>query len=83
MALLVDEAVTYETLEKMAYQCDKAIKSVSLFDVYEGKNLEKGKKSYALKFIISNPEKTFTNEEIQAIMDKLIRTYEASGAQLR
>ncbi len=83
LALLVDEAVTYETLEKMAYQCDKAIKSVSLFDVYEGKNLEKGKKSYALKFIISNPEKTFTNEEIQAIMDKLIRTYEASGAQLR
>lgn len=83
LALLVDEAVSYETLEKMAYKCNPAIKTVQLFDVYEGKNLEKGKKSYALKFIISNKEKTFTNDEIQAIMDKLIAMYEKSGAQLR
>ena len=83
LALLVDESVTYESLEKIAYKCDPAITSVQLFDVYEGKNLDKGKKSYALKYIISNMEKTFTNDEIQAIMDKLIKAYESTGARLR
>ncbi len=84
LALLVDKDVRYEQLEKIAYKTDPAIQSVNLFDVYEGKNLPEGKKSYALNFVITNQERTFTAEEVQAVMDKLIRAYEKeAGAQLR
>ncbi|MBO4282893.1 MAG: phenylalanine--tRNA ligase subunit beta [Bacteroidales bacterium] len=84
LALLVDKSVTYAQLEKIAFQTDPAVKEVNLFDVYEGKNLEAGKKSYALSFRISNPERTFTADEVQAIMDKLIRAYEKeANAKLR
>ena len=84
LALLVDKKVCYEQLEKIAYKTDVAIQSVNLFDVYEGKNLPEGKKSYALNFVITNQERTFTAEEVQAVMDKLIRAYEKeTGAQLR
>jgi phenylalanyl-tRNA synthetase beta chain len=57
---------------------------MNLFDVYEGKNLEDGKKSYAIRLILSDKEKTLTNNEINAIMDKLIAAFEAKlGARLR
>ena len=84
LALLIDKNVTYEQLEKIAYKTHDAIKSVNLFDVYEGKNLPDGKKSYALNYVISNSERTFTADEVQAIMDKLIAAYvKEAGAQLR
>ena len=84
LALLVDKEVRYEQLEKIAYKTDAAIQSVNLFDVYEGEHLPAGKKSYALNFVITNTERTFTAEEVQAVMDKLIRAYEKeAGAQLR
>ncbi|MBP5396625.1 MAG: phenylalanine--tRNA ligase subunit beta, partial [Bacteroidales bacterium] len=84
LALLVDKDVRYEQLEKIAYKTDPAIQSVNLFDVYEGKNLPEGKKSYAINFVITNTERTFTADEVQEVMDKLIRAYEKeAGAQLR
>ena len=84
LALLVDREIRYEQLEKIAYKTDPAIQSVNLFDVYEGEHLPAGKKSYALSFVISNQERTFTADEVQAIMDRLIRAYEKeAGAQLR
>lgn len=84
LALLIDKEVTYEQLEKIAVKTSNAIRSVNLFDVYEGKNLPEGKKSYALNFVISNTEKTFTADEVQAIMDKLISAFTKEvGAQLR
>ncbi len=85
LALLVDKKTTYKEIEDLAFKTEKKyLKSVNLFDVYEGKNLEEGKKSYAVRFILFNKEKTLTNDEINRIMDKLILAYERElGAKLR
>ena len=69
MALLVDKSVTFADIEKIAYAVDrKLLKRVTLFDVYEGKNLEPGKKSYAVSFTLQDTEKTLTDKQIDAIM---------------
>ena len=52
------------------------LKSVNLFDVYEGKNLPEGKKSYALSFELLNEEKTLEDKEITEVMDKIIKIFE-------
>lgn len=85
LALVVDKNVTYDTLEKIGFKYgSKLVKSVSLFDVYEGDKIEEGKKSYALNFVLQNPSKTLTDEEINKVMNKLISAYEREiGAQLR
>ncbi len=85
LALLIDKHISYEEIEKIAFKIGKnLIKSVQLFDVYEGKNLEEGKKSYAISFIISDINKTLTNEEINNLMDNLITAYTKDlGAKLR
>jgi phenylalanyl-tRNA synthetase beta chain len=85
LALLIDKKITYKELEDMAFKTEKKhLKSVNLFDVYEGKNMEEGKKSYALRFILFDREKTLTNDEINRIMDKLILAYEKTfDAKLR
>jgi len=85
LALLVDKQITYKEIEDLAFKTERNyLKSVNLFDVYEGKNLENGKKSYAVRFILSNKEKTLTNDEINKIMDKLIVAYEKTlEAKLR
>ena len=60
------------------------MKQVSLFDVYEGKNLEAGKKSYAVNFTLQDNDKTLNDKQIDAIMQKLIKVYtEQLGAKLR
>ena len=72
MALLLDESVEFAQIEKIAYQTEKKLlKAVSLFDVYEGKNLPAGKKSYAVNFILQDESKTLTDKAIEAIMNKL------------
>jgi len=85
LALVVDKNVTYQQLEKVVTQFgSRHIKKVSLFDVYEGDNLPKGKKQYALNFVLQHPDKTMTDEEINKIMSKLLRTFEREcGAVLR
>ncbi|MDR1878052.1 MAG: phenylalanine--tRNA ligase subunit beta [Bacteroidales bacterium] len=85
LALLIDKQITYQEIEQLAFKTErKQLKSVNLFDVYEGKNLEDGKKSYAVRFILFNKEKTLTNNEINHIMDKLIAAFEKElGAKLR
>ena len=85
LALVVDKAITYDTLEKIAYKYgSKLLKNVSLFDVYEGDKIESGKKSYALNFVLQHAEKTLTDEDITKVMNKLIAAYEREiGAKLR
>lgn len=85
LALLLDKHITYQEVEKTAFKTEKKLlKSVNLFDVYEGKNLDEGKKSYAVRFILSHPDKTLTNDEINQVMDKLIKAYQKElGASLR
>ncbi len=85
LALLVDKEVNFAEIEAIAFKTEKKLlKRVNLFDVYEGKNLEAGKKSYAVSFFIQNPDKTLTDAETDAIMKKLIQQYEEKlGAKLR
>ncbi len=77
LALLVNKDVNFQTIKELAFKAEKELlKSVSLFDIYEGRNIEKGKKSYALSFILQNPEKTLTDKVIDKTMDKLIKTFQ-------
>ena len=73
LALLVDKKVEFAEIEEIARQTEKKIlKKVELFDVYEGKNLPVGKKSYAVNFILQDDSKTLTDKAIDTIMKKLI-----------
>lgn len=85
LALVVDQNMTYDTLEQIGYKYgSKLVKSISLFDVYEGDKVEQGKKSYALNFVLQHPDKTLTDEEINKVMNKLVSAYEReAGAKLR
>ena len=85
LALLIDKQVTYKDIEDLAFKTErKYLKSMNLFDVYQGEHLEEGKKSYAIRLILCDKEKTLTNNEINAVMDKLIAAFETKlGAKLR
>jgi phenylalanyl-tRNA synthetase beta chain len=85
LALLIDKAVQFEQLETLAYQSERTVlKSVNLFDVYEGDKLPRGKKSYALSFILQDENATLTDKQIEKIMEKLIKVYqEKVGAEIR
>ncbi len=85
LALLVDKTVEFAQIEAIAYQTErKLLQSVSLFDVYEGKNLPAGKKSYAVNFRLQDPTRTMSDKTIDAIMQKLIQNLTKQlGAELR
>ena len=77
LALLVDQKVSFAEIEKVAFDTDKKLlKEVSLFDVYEGKNLPEGKKSYAVSFILHDEEKTLNDSQIESIMSKIQKNLE-------
>lgn len=85
LALLLDKNILFDQIEKIAYKSEKKLlKEVSLFDVYEGKNLPEGKKSYAVNFVLQDDEKTLTDKQIDVIMKKIQSSLEKElGAQLR
>ena len=85
LALLLDKQVEFAQIEAIAYKTErKYLKSVELFDVYEGKNLPEGKKSYAVNFILQDEQKTLTDKQIEAIMNKLIANIKKElNAELR
>lgn len=85
LALLVDKGITFGQMEQIAYDTErKLLKRVELFDVYEGKNLEAGKKSYAVSFYLQDENQTLTDKVIEKIMGKLLRNFEEKlGAKLR
>ena len=84
-ALLINSDVRFADLEAAAYKTDrKLLKRVSLFDVYEGKNLPDGKKSYGMSFYFGDPHKTLTDKNVDRIMQKLQKEFEDNfGATLR
>ncbi|MBR6139186.1 MAG: phenylalanine--tRNA ligase subunit beta [Prevotella sp.] len=85
LALLLDKGVEFARVEQIAYQSEKKLlKKVELFDVYEGKNLPEGKKSYAVNFILQDEQKTLNDKQIDAIMNKIIANLKKElGAELR
>ncbi|MBQ0022548.1 MAG: phenylalanine--tRNA ligase subunit beta [Prevotellaceae bacterium] len=85
LALLLDKEVQFAQVEAAAYQAEKKLlKEVKLFDVYEGKNLEEGKKSYAVNFTLQSEEKTLNDKAIEAVMQKIEQNIcKATGATVR
>ncbi|MGQ1784001.1 MULTISPECIES: phenylalanine--tRNA ligase subunit beta [unclassified Saccharicrinis] len=85
LALLVDKKVTFGQIKTVAQKTErKLLKSVSLFDIYEGEKLGADKKSYAVNFILQDENKTLTDKQIDKIMNNMIRNFEKEvGAQLR
>ena len=76
LALLLDKKVTFKEVRDIALRTEKnLLKSVSLFDVYEGEKLGAGKKSYAVSFLLQDEEKTLTDKQIDKIMNKLMGAY--------
>ena len=84
-ALLLDDHITFEDIDRIATQTEKQLlKDVDLFDVYQGKNLPSGKKSYAVSFTLQDENKTLTDKQIDKIMSKLQTNFEQQlGAELR
>ncbi len=85
LALLLDAATQFAAVEACVRKAGgKLLRDVRLFDVYEGKNLPEGKKSYAVAFTIQDPENTLKDKQIDGVMDKIIRSLEKElGASLR
>ena len=84
-ALLLDESVTFDELKKVALKTERnLLKNINLFDVYTGKKLPKGKKSYAISFMLQDERKTLTGKKMENKMKKLQRSFENDfGATLR
>ncbi|MDD3877383.1 MAG: phenylalanine--tRNA ligase subunit beta [Bacteroidales bacterium] len=85
LALLIDEKINFNEIEKLAKDLKSPIlKGIGLFDIYKGDKIEKGKKSYAVSFDFVSYEKTLTDEEVDKVMQKLIKLYsEKLGAVIR
>ena len=85
LSLLIDNKVSFKELLQIAKDTEKNIlKSVSLFDVYEGDKLSKGKKSYAISFTLADKNKTLTDKYVDKVMGKLIKSFkEKVGAEVR
>lgn len=77
LALVLKNNVTFDQIERVAYASEKKLlRKVSLFDVYQGKGIEDGFKSYALSFILQDPDKTLTDKQIEGVMQKLQKNFE-------
>ena len=85
LALLVDRSMNFTQLREVAFATErKLLKSVSLFDVYEGDKLPEGKKSYALSFILEDKTRTLDDKSIERVMQNLQRQFEQKcNAQVR
>ncbi|MBQ0015466.1 MAG: phenylalanine--tRNA ligase subunit beta [Bacteroidales bacterium] len=85
LSLIVRQETTFAEIEQVALSTEKKLlKSVGLFDVYEGKGIEEGKKSYAISFILQDKEKTLTDKQIESVMSKIQTNLEKQlGATLR
>jgi len=85
LSLLVNKSVSFDELKKIAIATDnKILKSVNLFDVYEGDKLPEGKKSYALSFIMADDTKTLTDKYVDKVMEKMMKSFtDKGGAEIR
>ena len=84
LALLVDKDLKFALIEETVRKTErKLLRDVALFDVYEGKNLPEGKKSYAIKIFLQDNDKTLTDKQIEASMGRIVEALRKLGAELR
>lgn len=85
LSMLLNKEISFEQLKQIAHKTERGLlKEVNVFDVYMGDKLPEGKKSYALSFLLQDEEKTLTDKQIDAIMQKLILNFEKqAGAEIR
>ncbi len=85
LSMLLNKDISFEQLKQIALKTERGLlKEVNVFDVYVGDKLPEGKKSYALSFLLQDEEKTLTDKQIEAIMQKLILNFEKqAGAEIR
>jgi phenylalanyl-tRNA synthetase beta chain len=85
LSLVIDKTVSYQAIRKLAEQYEKTLlKNVSIFDVYEGKNLGEGKKAYSVSFTLQDESQTLTDKVIESTMDRLMKGFEKEiGALIR
>lgn len=85
LSLLVGTGISYAEIEHSAWSAEnKFLKAVNLFDVYEGKNLEAGKKSYAISLTLQDASKTMTDQQVDQIMSRIVKALEEkAGAEIR
>jgi len=85
LSLLVNKSVSFDELKRIAIATDnKILKSVNLFDVFEGDKLPQGKKSYALSFTMADDSKTLTDKYVGKVMEKLMSSFtDKAGAEIR
>lgn len=85
LALLIDQSITFEQIINIAKAGKQnLLKEVNLFDVYEGKHIEEGKKSYAVSFIFQDEKKTLTDDTVESVMRKLVNDFKKElNAQIR
>ncbi len=85
LALLIDSSISMEQIDEAVREAErKLLRDVTLFDVYEGKNLPEGKKSYAISITLQDDEKTLNDRQIEAIMEKITANLtRRTGATLR
>ena len=82
---VVDKNVKAQDLIELITSIDKnLIRSVKVFDVYEGENIPSNKKSIALNVTIQSSEKTLDDRDLEKINNLIISTVESkSGAKIR
>ncbi len=85
LALVIDSHVQFEQIKKIAFSTERRLlKQVNIFDVYEGKGIASGKKSYAVSFILQDDQKTLKDAQIDDVMNRLIAAYKKElNADLR
>jgi phenylalanyl-tRNA synthetase beta chain len=83
--MIIDRSIRYEDIRKLAFQTEKEkLKNIALFDVFEGENIGKEKKSYAVSFILQDLNATLTDNQIDTIINRLASAFEKKlGAQIR
>ena len=85
LSLVINKDVRFDKIRSVAQKTEKRLlKEINLFDVYEGDKIDSSKKAYAMSFILRDAEKTLTDQEVDGIMQKLLKVFETEvGAQIR
>lgn len=85
LSLVLDAPVRFDEIRSLVMTTEKRlITNIAAFDVYEGENIPKGKKAYALTFTLQDEQKTLTDEEIDKTMARLMTAFEQKlGAIIR